>query len=53
MPRVTALPAMGREVPLKMTETNGVAVAGVRYKAWQPRSGLHPMIPAQNAPLVF
>ncbi|MGN7771309.1 DUF2126 domain-containing protein [Phyllobacterium sp. 22552] len=42
----------GREVPLKMTETNGVAVAGVRYKAWQPRSGLHPMIPV-NTPLVF
>lgn len=42
----------GREVPLKMTETNGTAVAGVRYKAWQPRSGLHPMIPV-NTPLVF
>jgi uncharacterized protein (DUF2126 family)/transglutaminase-like putative cysteine protease len=42
----------GREVPLKMTHTNGIAVAGVRYKAWQPRSGLHPMIPV-NTPLVF
>ncbi|MRG56046.1 IMP dehydrogenase [Phyllobacterium sp. SYP-B3895] len=42
----------GREVPLRMTETQGTAVAGVRYKAWQPRSGLHPMIPV-NTPLVF
>ncbi|SFI53942.1 Uncharacterized conserved protein, DUF2126 family [Phyllobacterium sp. CL33Tsu] len=42
----------GREVPLRMTDTQGTAVAGVRYKAWQPRSGLHPMIPV-NTPLVF
>jgi uncharacterized protein (DUF2126 family) len=42
----------GREIPMKMTSTEGIAVAGVRYKAWQPRSGLHPMIPV-NTPLVF
>ncbi|MEK1889845.1 MAG: transglutaminase family protein [Phyllobacterium sp.] len=42
----------GREVPLQITDMQGTAVAGVRYKAWQPRSGLHPMIPI-NTPLVF
>ena len=42
----------GRRVPLRNTGTRGEFVAGVRYKAWQPPSGLHPIIPAQ-APLVF
>ena len=42
----------GRRVPLRNTGTNGEFVAGVRYKAWQPPSGLHPTIPSQ-APLVF
>jgi uncharacterized protein (DUF2126 family)/transglutaminase-like putative cysteine protease len=41
-----------RLVPLRETETAGVAVAGVRYKAWQAASGLHPKIPV-HAPLVF
>jgi uncharacterized protein (DUF2126 family)/transglutaminase-like putative cysteine protease len=41
-----------RLVPLRETEMQGTAVAGVRFKAWQPASGLHPRIPA-HAPLVF
>lgn len=42
----------GRGVPLKSTGTHGEYVAGIRYKAWQPWSALHPTIPVQS-PLVF
>ena len=42
----------GRVLPLQNTETEGVYVAGVRFKAWQPVFGLHPLV-AADAPLVF
>jgi len=42
----------GRLVPLHPTGTNGEFVAGVRYRAWQPPSALHPTVPV-HSPLVF
>lgn len=42
----------GYPVPLMDTETPGRQVAGIRYRAWQPPSALHPSI-APHSPLVF
>ncbi|MBU3738149.1 MAG: transglutaminase family protein [Rhodoferax sp.] len=42
----------GRPVPLQPTGTTGDFVAGVRYKAWNPPSSLHPYI-GVHAPLTF
>ncbi|HEY0709707.1 MAG TPA: transglutaminase family protein, partial [Polyangia bacterium] len=42
----------GRRVPLMPTGTREEAVAGVRYRAWQPPNALHPTI-APHSPLTF
>lgn len=42
----------GKRIHIKNTGVNGEYVAGVRYKAWNPPSALHPSIQAQS-PLVF
>ena len=42
----------GRRVPLHPTGKQGEFVAGIRYRAWQPPSCLHPYIPV-HSPLVF
>lgn len=47
-----ALSCNGRRVPLHATGKQGELVAGIRYRAWNPPSALHPTINVQ-APLVF
>ncbi|MEZ6057395.1 MAG: transglutaminase family protein [Planctomycetaceae bacterium] len=42
----------GVQVPLQATGKPGEHVAGIRYRAWQPPSCLHPTIPVQT-PLIF
>jgi uncharacterized protein (DUF2126 family)/transglutaminase-like putative cysteine protease len=42
----------GRAVPLHPTGINGQQVAGIRYRAWQPPSCLHPTI-GVHSPLVL
>jgi uncharacterized protein (DUF2126 family) len=47
-----AITCNGRPLPLQPTGRNGEYVAGVRYRAWQPPSALHPTIPV-HTPLTF
>jgi uncharacterized protein (DUF2126 family)/transglutaminase-like putative cysteine protease len=42
----------GIALPLRETETRGVKVAGVRFRAWQPPYCLHPTI-GVHSPLTF
>ncbi|MFT3705524.1 MAG: transglutaminase family protein [Agriterribacter sp.] len=42
----------GCRVPLSPTEVKGEYVCGIRYRAWQPPSALHPTI-GVDSPLVF
>ncbi len=42
----------GHRVPLKETAVKGEYVCGIRYRAWQPPSALHPTI-GVDTPLVF
>jgi uncharacterized protein (DUF2126 family) len=42
----------GVAAPLAPTGTNGEGVAGVRFRAWQPPSALHPMVKI-HSPLTF
>lgn len=41
-----------RRVPLHATGTHGEWLGGVRYRAWQPASCLHPTVPI-HTPLIF
>jgi uncharacterized protein (DUF2126 family) len=42
----------GVTLPMHPTGTNGEFVAGIRFRAWHPPSGLHPTI-GVHSPLVF
>ncbi|BCR07018.1 IMP dehydrogenase [Desulfuromonas versatilis] len=42
----------GRRLPLRSTGRRGEYVAGIRYRAWQPPSALHPTI-KPHSPVVF
>jgi uncharacterized protein (DUF2126 family)/transglutaminase-like putative cysteine protease len=44
IPALHVLVCNGQRVPLQPTRTRGRYVAGVRYKAWNPPSTLHPTV---------
>jgi len=52
VPERFALAANGVSVPMQPTGRAGEYVAGIRFKAWDPPSALHPSVRAQ-APLVL
>jgi len=52
IPERFAVTVNGVEIPVKSTGRSGEFVGGVRYKAWQPPSALHPTVPATQK-LVF
>ncbi|PJE32340.1 hypothetical protein PSM7751_01778 [Pseudooceanicola marinus] len=47
-----AVTCNGRRLPMTKTDSAGVSVAGLRYKAWQPPEAMHPVIPV-HAPLTL
>lgn len=51
-PQRHVLSCNGRKIPLHPTGVEGEYVAGVRYRAWQPPSCLHPTI-GVHTPLLF
>ena len=52
VPERYVLTCNGVKIPLSPTGVEGEFVAGVKYKAWQPWSALHPTI-GVDTPLVF
>ncbi len=52
IPERYVLACNGVAVPLTATERVGEAVGGVRFKAWEPAFGMHPVLRAQT-PLIF
>jgi uncharacterized protein (DUF2126 family)/transglutaminase-like putative cysteine protease len=51
-PERYSLTCNGQVIPLVPTDEEGCYVAGVRYRAWQPHSALHPTI-GVHSPLII